>query len=354
MHRFGKWGLFGFSLGCISTTDKQGYYISKYPTYTLNELSQNSMNSDRILVSYRDGVYDITDFKGKHPGGPKYFEMVNGGRLESFWSQYTDHMFDRDTLQILESYRIGNLHPNDVINDTSKTIQYKEYDVWENEPKRDDQMRIMHLKPFLGEPHLELLGQQYYTPNELFYVRNHFPVPDMTKDDYKLHLCLSNDKTAATFDDVNDNWDIFDGDCVYSFNELIDGNKFKQIEIDATLQCSGNRGGEMRDIIGSKGSDCMQGFISNAKWKGVSLLDLLYKSGYETGKYSKYKYITFYGSDTDFSGIHYATSIPISHVLNEDNDVILAYQMNNEPLPPDHGYPMRCVYIYKNISFLIY
>ncbi|KAJ5834229.1 hypothetical protein N7447_000255 [Penicillium robsamsonii] len=37
----------------------------------------------------------------------------------------------------------------------------------------------------------------------------------------------------------------------------------------------------------------------------------------------------------------YATSIPLAYAMDSDNDVILAYEMNNMRLPPDHSYPVR-------------
>jgi len=39
----------------------------------------------------------------------------------------------------------------------------------------------------------------------------------------------------------------------------------------------------------------------------------------------------------------YETSIPFEYVMNLTNDVLLAYEMNDMPLPPDHGYPIRVV-----------
>ena len=42
-------------------------------------------------------------------------------------------------------------------------------------------------------------------------------------------------------------------------------------------------------------------------------------------------------------GNRYAASIPIERALSPDCDVLLAYEMNGEPLPRDHGYPLRVV-----------
>ena len=42
----------------------------------------------------------------------------------------------------------------------------------------------------------------------------------------------------------------------------------------------------------------------------------------------------------DISTYRYAISVPIEHIMNEMNDVI-AYLMNNNNLPYDHGKPLR-------------
>ena len=39
----------------------------------------------------------------------------------------------------------------------------------------------------------------------------------------------------------------------------------------------------------------------------------------------------------------YGSSIPIEKALDPHGDVILAYEMNGEPIPRDHGYPVRVI-----------
>ena len=43
-------------------------------------------------------------------------------------------------------------------------------------------------KPFNAETPKEILGEQLFTPNELFYVRNHLPVPHVKPEDYQLEI----------------------------------------------------------------------------------------------------------------------------------------------------------------------
>jgi len=53
--------------------------------------------------------------------------------------------------------------------------------------------------------------------------------------------------------------------------------------------------------------------------------------------------IQFDGLDTDQSGECYGASVPLSYLLDGNFDAILAYEMNDKPIPIDHGFPIRIV-----------
>merc|ERR1711959_481097 len=53
------------------------------------------------------------------------------------------------------------------------------------------------------------------------------------------------------------------------------------------------------------------------------------------------KIVNFVAEDTDETGVPYAGVIPIEKALDPWGDAILAYEMNGETLPRDHGYPVR-------------
>ncbi|MER5176463.1 MAG: molybdopterin-dependent oxidoreductase [Candidatus Nitrosocosmicus sp.] len=89
------------------------------------------------------------------------------------------------------------------------------------------------------------------------------------------------------------------------------------IEQYATLSCVSNKiGGDL---------------VSTALWKGVRLRDILAKAQLKPGV----KYIVFRCSDG------YDVGIPLASGLMDGT--ILAYNMNNIPLPNDHGYPLRAI-----------
>jgi DMSO/TMAO reductase YedYZ molybdopterin-dependent catalytic subunit len=84
-----------------------------------------------------------------------------------------------------------------------------------------------------------------------------------------------------------------------------------------TLQCiSNNVGGDL---------------ISNAKWRGVRLQDMLRLAAVSQSAV----YVVFKCYDG------YDVGIPIERALQAGT--ILAYQMNDAPLPPEHGFPIRAI-----------
>jgi DMSO/TMAO reductase YedYZ molybdopterin-dependent catalytic subunit len=74
------------------------------------------------------------------------------------------------------------------------------------------------------------------------------------------------------------------------------------------------------------------GLISNAKWGGVRISDLLADAG---GASSAAKYVVFYSVDG------YSVGVPLARAL--DPSSMLAYEMNGATLPQRHGYPLRAV-----------
>lgn len=72
--------------------------------------------------------------------------------------------------------------------------------------------------------------------------------------------------------------------------------------------------------------------ISNAVWKGVRLKDVLAQAGIKNTAH----FIKFESFD------QWSTGIPLE--LGTDEHALLVYEMNGEPLPPDHGAPLRCLF----------
>jgi sulfane dehydrogenase subunit SoxC len=81
--------------------------------------------------------------------------------------------------------------------------------------------------------------------------------------------------------------------------------------------------------------------VSNATWSGVSLSALLR----EAGVINDAAYVWLRGEDWgNFAGTSndaYVRDIPFAKAL--EDDVLVAYEMNDAPLTPEHGFPLRVV-----------
>ncbi|GAB6029610.1 hypothetical protein CHUAL_005350 [Chamberlinius hualienensis] len=286
------------------------------PTYTANDVAKHDTKEKGIWVSFRSGVYDLTEFVDQHPGGDKIL-MGAGGALEPFWLLYAFH----DSPQIyrmLENYRIGNLAEDDIGEATQNMS-----DPYSGDPKRHAALKPSSVKPFNAEPPLQILVESHHTPNDLFFVRHHLPVPNIDEANFELEIEGDKRKTSN-----------------FKLQDL--KVKFPQYTVDATLQCAGNRRSEMTKLKPVKGLNWGSAAISNAKWTGVKLRDVLLSLGYRDDD-PKLKHVQFEGLDTDVTGTSYGASISYEKAMDPKGDVLLAFEMNGEPLPRDHGYPLRVI-----------
>jgi DMSO/TMAO reductase YedYZ molybdopterin-dependent catalytic subunit len=77
--------------------------------------------------------------------------------------------------------------------------------------------------------------------------------------------------------------------------------------------------------------NCVEGWSVTILWDGIRVRDLLDEAGLDPGA----KTVRFYASDG------YTTMFPLSYIL--ENNVMIAYAMNNVTLPPERGYPFQLV-----------
>ncbi|XP_057332007.1 sulfite oxidase, mitochondrial [Microplitis mediator] len=283
-------------------------------TYTVEEVGKHDNKSDGIWVHYKEGVYDITNFVLKHPGGPEKIMMAAGGSIEPFWVIFANHN-TAEIYELLESMRIGNL-------DVSKDNKQAEViaDPYANDPKRHKVLKVNGAKPFCGETPAPLLSENFLTPLDFFYVRNHLPVPEIDITDYELEIAIE-DETKKILD----------------FEAI---KKYPKYTVTAAVMCGGNRRSEMNAIKSLKGLSWNVGAVGNASWTGARLCDVLADLKINE---DDWKHVQFEGYDLDPSGTPYGGSIPISRALDPRADVLLAYEMNGQPIPRDHGYPIRVI-----------
>jgi len=123
---------------------------------------------------------------------------------------------------------------------------------------------------------------------------------------------------------------------------------FEEHTIAATIQCGGNRRSEMSAAVGNaspvKGLAWTNGGISTATWSGVWLKDVVNACQRDPlpTKSSAAHHLVFEGMDQDPSG-KFNVSVPYDLAMNPANDCLIAFKMNGEDIPRDHGYPLRAI-----------
>uniref|UniRef100_I1N788 Sulfite oxidase n=1 Tax=Glycine max TaxID=3847 RepID=I1N788_SOYBN len=200
---------------------------------------------------------------------------------------------------------------------------------YSQEPPRHSSLLINAKEPFNAEPPRAALVASYVTPSDFFYKRNHGPIPIVENiNRYSVNVSGLVERPKQLF--MKDIW------------------MLPKYNVTATLQCAGNRRTAMSKTKTVKGVGWDVSAIGNAIWGGAKLSDVLELIG-----------IPKLTSVTEFGGRHvefvsidkckeenggpYKASIPLSQATNPEADVLLAYEMNGEPLNRDHGYPLRVV-----------
>ncbi|KAL4900354.1 nitrate reductase [NADPH] [Aspergillus multicolor] len=190
--------------------------------------------------------------------------------------------------------------------------------------RRDPRLiRLTGVHPFNVEPPLTpLFKEGFLTSPELFYVRNHGPVPQVRDEDIP-------------------NWEIsieglVENPITLSFKQIL--QNYDQITAPITLVCAGNRRKEQNTVRKSKGFSWGSAGLSTALFTGPMMADVI-KSAKPL---RKAKYVCMEGADKLPNG-HYGTSIKLNWVMDPNKGIMLAHKMNGEDLRPDHGRPLRAV-----------
>lgn len=201
--------------------------------------------------------------------------------------------------------------------------------------KKHTGMIIRTVEPFNAGPPPDLLSSEWLTPTELFFVRNHGTVPEIDPDSYRLVIRGIIDPDSYRLDARGR-----EGRPVtLSLDEL--RRAFPRRTVTAALQCAGNRRRELlavHDIPNEVPWDLEA--ISQAEWAGASLKDVLENVGVAANQ----THVAFTGLDeVERQGerFGFGASIPLAKALSPE--VLLAYEMNGEPLTPLHGAPLRLV-----------
>jgi DMSO/TMAO reductase YedYZ molybdopterin-dependent catalytic subunit len=178
-------------------------------------------------------------------------------------------------------------------------------------------LSLVRAEPFNAESASDGLAG-LLTPTDLHYVRSNFALPH---HDHLLHI-------DGAIDSPRD----------VSLDEL---RRLPAKTLNVTLECAGN--GRVGLAPLPTGEPWMGHAVATASWTGVSLATVLDLVRLQPDASE----VVFYGADQGpYRGgpeISFVRSLPRAIAQQPDNDIIVAYQMNGEPLNLDHGAPLRLI-----------
>ncbi|KAJ5166981.1 Eukaryotic molybdopterin oxidoreductase [Penicillium canariense] len=194
----------------------------------------------------------------------------------------------------------------------------------DNHVPRDSRLiRLTGIHPFNVEPPLTALFKEgFLTSPELFYVRNHGPVPQVRDEDIPTwELSIEG---------------LVENPIVLNFRDIL--QKYDQITAPITLVCAGNRRKEQNTVRKSKGFSWGPAGLSTALFTGPMMADILRSAK----PLRRAKYVCMEGADKLPNG-YYGTSVKLNWAMDLNKGIMLAHKMNGESLRPDHGRPLRAV-----------
>jgi len=153
----------------------------------------------------------------------------------------------------------------------------------------------------------------WVTPTQQFFDVSHYNRPVLDGDTWRLHI-----------------GGLIDRPLTLSLEDL---KALPRQEVLYTLECAGNHGFEW-----------FVGGIGTAKWTGTPLAPLLRKASVQ----AKGMEVVFFGSDAGEEEVRgtkipqsFSRSLSLTDAL--EPSVLLCYEMNGEPLPYLHGFPVRLI-----------
>jgi sulfite oxidase len=185
----------------------------------------------------------------------------------------------------------------------------------QNAIKGKEKLIVRSLRPEDLETPVGLLNT-WITPNDLFYVRHHAYAAKVNASEWKL---------------------VVDGEVTTPLSLTLDDlKKMPKASVTVTLECAGN--GRAFFDPPMPGIQWEKGAVGTAKFTGVRLADVLKKAGVKAAG----KYVALNGADKPVGKQpDFIRNLPLAKAIHPDT--ILAYEMNGEPLPQIHGFPLRAI-----------
>lgn len=156
--------------------------------------------------------------------------------------------------------------------------------------------------------------EEYLTPREEHYIRNHYRTPSIDETEWSVSLTGMVDQEAEL-----------------SMDEL--KHDYPTESVVHMMECSGN--GRAYFDPDSEGEQWTVGAVGNAVWTGTPVRDILDEYGTATGDG---RWLSVMGGETVDGEDVFCRSLPLTKIMD---DCLLAYEMNGSPMNADHGYPVR-------------
>jgi DMSO/TMAO reductase YedYZ molybdopterin-dependent catalytic subunit len=186
-----------------------------------------------------------------------------------------------------------------------------------------DGLTILNDRPVNAETPAHLLDDDV-TPTARHFVRNNGLLPDtalrMSAPDWTLTI---------------------DGEVETPLTLTIDDLKkrFEVVTLNLCIECGGN--GRAAFDPPARGNQWTLGAVANSAWTGVRLVDVLNAAGVkDTAVYTAH-YSTDHHLSRNPEKQAISRGIPIAKAM--DPSILIAFEMNGEPIPALHGFPLRLV-----------
>lgn len=185
-------------------------------------------------------------------------------------------------------------------------------------PRNFPELLPLARTPLVCEALVQTLDS-WITPIDRFFIRSHFNIPELDISTWQL---------------------VVDGEVerplTLNYKSL---QKLMYRELVVLLECAGNSRAAVQTTTGAL---FQHSAVGTVHCTGVPLRDVLMQAGLKATS----REVLFEGWDggEDESGHRdrsYARTLPLDKALHPDT--LLAYQMNGEPLSPEHGYPVRLI-----------
>lgn len=180
-----------------------------------------------------------------------------------------------------------------------------------------DPARMIVRSPKPADLEMPLPGfNEAITPIERFYVRCHTYTPKVDLAGWKLQI---------------------DGLVAHPVTlTMAELKKMPHVDLVSVVECAGNGRGFYQPHV--SGTQWTFGSVGNGRWTGVRLKDVLAKAGVKDTA----KHVLFDGADVPLGKMEdFRRTITIEKAM--DPDTLLAFGMNGQDLPVQHGFPLRLI-----------